>query len=147
MNLTYLIPLAVGAAGIIQGGLNKNMSQNMGLTMALLIGNTLVVLYSVFLYIVASKSPTSVSEIFQLKGAIGSFKWWYVIPSLCGFLIIAGIPFGISKIGAVKAVVLITAGQMTTSILWDIFVEKIPLNTMKGLGIFFSILSVFFTLR
>lgn len=147
MNWTYIIPLAVGAAGIIQGGLNKTMSQNMGLTMALFIGNTLVVLYSIFLYFLAAKSPESVSELFKIKASSIGFKWWYIIPSLCGFLIITGIPFGISKIGAVKVTVLIVAGQMLTSIFWDIIVEKIPLNTMKGLGILCSMLSIFFTLK
>lgn len=147
MNLTYIIPLAVGAAGIIQGGLNKAMSQNMGLTMALFIGNALVVVYSVFLYILATKSPESVSDLFKLRESAIDFKWWYIIPSICGFLIITGIPFGISKIGAVKVTVLIVAGQMVSSIFWDIFVEKLPLNTMKGLGVLFSILSIFFTLQ
>ncbi len=147
MNWTYIIPLAVGAAGIIQGGLNKNMSQNMGLTMALFIGNTLVVLYSIFLYFLASKSPESVGELFKIKASTTGFKWWYIVPSICGFLIITGIPFGISKIGAVKVAVLIVAGQMITSIFWDIFVEKIPLNAYKGLGIFFSLLSILFTLK
>ncbi len=147
MNLTYIIPLAVGAAGIIQGGLNKTMSQNMGLTMALFIGNTLVVLYSIFLYFLASKSPESVSELFKLKTSSVGFKWWYIIPSICGFIIITGIPFGISKIGAVKVTVLIVTGQMLTSIFWDVMVEKIPLNSMKALGIFFSMLSIFFTLK
>jgi bacterial/archaeal transporter family-2 protein len=147
MNWTYIIPLAVGAAGIIQGGLNKNMSQNMGLTMALFIGNTLVVIYSIFLYFLAAKSPESVGELFKLKASTTGFKWWYIIPSICGFLIISGIPFGISKIGAVKVTVLIIAGQMITSLLWDIFVEKIPFNSSKTLGVFFSALSLFFILK
>lgn len=147
MNWTYIIPLAVGAAGIIQGGLNKNMSQNMGLTMALFIGNALVLLYSVFLYLLATKSPESVSDLFRLRETAINFKWWYIIPSVCGFVIITGIPFGISKIGAIKVAVLIIAGQMITSVLWDIFVEKIPLNSYKGLGILCSLLSIFFTLK
>lgn len=147
MNWTFIVPLAVGAAGIIQGGLNKNMSQNMGLTMALFIGNCLVVLYSIFLYFLAAKSPESVSELFKLKATSFGFKWWYVLPSICGFIIITGIPFGISKMGAVKVTVLIVAGQMLTSIFWDMMVEKIPMNPMKGLGVFFSILSIFFTLK
>ena len=147
MNWTYIIPLAVGAAGIIQGGLNKNMSQNMGLTMALFIGNSLVVIYSILLYFLAAKSPESVSELFKLKATATGFKWWYVIPSVCGFIIITGIPFGISKIGAVKVAVLIIAGQMITSLCWDFFVEKIPFSTTKGLGVFFSLLSILFTLK
>jgi len=147
VNLTYIIPLAVGAAGIIQGGLNKTMSQNMGLTMALFIGNALVLVYSIFLYFLATKSPESVSELFKLRASTIDFKWWYVIPSICGFIIITGIPFGISKIGAIKVTVLIVAGQMITSIFWDIFIEKIPINTMKSLGVLFSILSIFFTLQ
>lgn len=146
MNWTFLIPIAVGISGILQGGFNRNMSNNMSLTSALLIGNVLVLLYSLILYVGVYKFPDSFPEMFRLRDSLPNFKWWYIIPSICGFIIISGIPLGISKIGAVKVTVLIVVAQMITSIIWDLSVEKLPVNTMKALGLFFSLIAVACTL-
>lgn len=147
MFWTYLIPIAVGVAGILQGGFNRNMSNDLGLAKGLLVGNVLVLAYSLLLFFGASKFPNLVPEIFHNKGSLSSsLRWWYIIPSICGFIIIAGIPMGIVKIGAVKVTVLIVVAQMITSIIWDITVEKLPINTMKTLGLLFSLIAVGCTL-
>lgn len=146
MNWTFLIPIAVGISGILQGGFNRNMSNQLGLAQALLLGNILVLLYSIILYFAVAKFPESLPEMFRLRAPLTSFKWWYIFPSLFGFIIISGIPLGISKIGAVKVTVLIVVAQMITSILWDIFVDHLPINAMKGLGLLFSLVAVACTL-
>jgi len=147
MNLTYILPLLVGMAGILQGGINRNMSETLGLAHALMLGNFLVLLYTALLYFGVLKSPDFFPEFFRVKTHLLTFKWWYVIPSVCGFIIVLGIPLGISQLGAVKVTVLIVAAQMLTSIVWDIFVEKLPVNTMKGAGMLLSLISVACTLK
>lgn len=146
MSWTFLIPLAVGMAGILQGGLNGKLSKEIGLMQGLLIGNTLVLIISFALIFLVAKFPDAFPEYFRLKAPLLSFKWWYLIPGLCGFIIITGLAIGMVKLGAVKTTVLIVVAQMVTSIVWDISVEKLPLNTMKGLGFFFSIVAVACTL-
>lgn len=146
MSWTYLIPIAVGIAGILQGGFNKGMSEPLGLAHGLLIGNILVLVYSLFLYFGVIKFPDLFPEYFRVKAPLSSFKWWYIIPSICGFVIISGIPMGMVKLGAVKVTVLIVVAQMVTSILWDLTVEKLPINTMKSLGLVFSLIAVACTL-
>lgn len=147
MNLTYILPLLVGMAGILQGGINKNMSDTLGLAHALLLGNFFVLIYTFLLYFGVMKTPEFFPDFFRVKTHLLSFKWWYLIPSICGFIIVLGIPVGISQLGAVKVAVLIVAAQMVTSIVWDIFVEKLPINTMKATGVLFSLLSVACTLK
>jgi len=71
-----------------------------------------------------------------------TFKWWYIFPGIMGFMFVAGLPFAIYKVGAVKTTVGLIAAQMTTSVFWDFFVEGISVNLTKGLGIFFALLSV-----
>ncbi len=146
MNWTFLIPIAVGVSGILQGGFNRNMSAPLGLAHSLLLGNILVLIYSVIFYFAVTKAPESFPEFFRVKAPLATFKWWYVIPSICGFIIISGIPIGISKIGAVKVTVLIVVAQMITSILWDLLVDKVPMNAMKSLGLVFSLIAVACTL-
>lgn len=146
MNLTYLIPIAIGIAGILQGGVNRNMSNDIGLAHSILIGNIIIVFYSLALYIWVQKSPESFPSFIRVKESLMSFKWWYVFPSIFGFIIVAGIPYGIYKLGAVKVTVVIVAAQMLSSILWDIFIEKSPINLFKSLGLLFAAISVAFTL-
>lgn len=146
MKWTFLIPIAVGISGILQGGFNRNMSEPLGLAHSLLIGNILVLIYSLVFYFGVVKYPEFFPEFFKVRAPLSTFKWWYIIPSICGFVIISGIPIGISKIGAVKVTVLIVVAQMMTSIIWDLMVDKVPMNTMKSLGLLFSIIAVACTL-
>lgn len=146
MEWTFLIPIAIGISGILQGGLNLKMSESLGLIHSLLIGNFLVLIYSVIVYLVATKSPETFPDFFRLRAPLTTFKWWYIIPSIFGLMIISGIPIGIYKLGAVKVTVLIVVAQMVTSIVWDIAVDKVPMNTMKALGLAFSLVAVACTL-
>lgn len=146
MEWTFLIPIAVGIAGILQGGFNLKMSTPLGLVHSVFIGNILVLLYSIVFYFIVSKSPENFPDFFRIKAPLTSFKWWYIVPSLCAFIIILGIPIGISRLGAIKVTVLIVVAQMMTSIFWDVFVDKVPMNAMKSLGLAFSLVAVACTL-
>jgi transporter family-2 protein len=146
MNLTYLIPIAIGIAGILQGGVNRNMSNDIGLAQSILIGNVIIVAYSLILYFWIQKDPEAFPSFMRVKASLTTFKWWYIFPSIFGFIIVAGISYGIYKLGAVKVTVVIVAAQMLTSIAWDIGVEKTPVNLFKSLGLLFAAISVAFTL-
>jgi transporter family-2 protein len=146
MSWTFLIPLVVGMAGILQGGVYSKLSKEIGLTQGLLIGNALVLLISLVLVFAVSKYPSAFPEFFRLKAPLSAFKWWYLLPGIFGFIIITGLPAGMVNLGAIKTTVLILVAQMITSIVWDVSVEKLPINTMKSLGLIFSIIAVACTL-
>jgi transporter family-2 protein len=140
MNSALLLPVFLGAIGILQGALNRSMSSTIGLTWMCIIGNIITLLTCFIFYFVVKTYPDSFPEFIRLKDL--TFKWWYVLPGIMGFLFVAGLPFAIFKVGAVKTTVGLIAAQMTTSVLWDVFVEGISLNPSKGLGILFALLSV-----
>lgn len=142
MNAALLIPLILGTVGILQAGLNRNMSNDLGLTTTALFGNFVTLLASTILLILIKTTPDSFPPFFQLKSSLANFKWWYIVPGIFGFLFVIGLPWGIYKIGAVKVTVGLIAAQMIAGVLWDIYVEKIPVNTMKILGILTAGLSV-----
>ena len=83
-------------------------------------------------------------DFFHIKAPITTFKWWFIFPPIFGFCIVAGMPFAFAKLGAVKVSVLLIAAQMSTSVIWDIFVEDIGINLMKLAGIIFALISVVF---
>lgn len=144
MNWTILLPLFIGCFGILQGALNRQISTTIGVTQAALITNIGTVIICICFYFFVKAFSNIIPEFFQIKAPITTYKWWYIFPPIFGFLIIAGIPFAIAKLGAVKVTVGLIAAQMVTSIVWDMMVEDISLNLMKFIGIFFAFLSVTF---
>jgi transporter family-2 protein len=141
MNFSLVIPFLLGAIGITQGMINRQMSANIGLTQTVFIGNIVTILVCVVLVMLVKFFPQAFPEIFQFRSGPTSFKWWYIIPGIFGFIIVAGLPYAIYKLGAVKVTVGLIVAQMVVSVLWDIFVEKIPLNLAKSLGLLLAGLS------
>jgi transporter family-2 protein len=136
------IPLFIGSLGILQGAVNKQIAQSIGLTQAVLLTNFIALALCVILFILARKTNLITLDILQVNQSF-TFKWWYVFPGIMGFLIIAGVPYAIGKFGALTVTIGLVAAQMGTSVLWDIFVEKIPLNSIKVIGVFLGMLSTF----
>lgn len=147
MNWSVLIPLTIGAVGILQGSLNSKMSGQIGLAQSILLGNVIIVFISIAFYLWARQSPTTFPEFVQVKASLFTWKWWYIFPAIFGMTVVTGLPFAIFQLGAVKVTVFLIAAQMVASVLWDLGVEKMPMTTMKSLGMFFAALSVFFTVR
>jgi transporter family-2 protein len=144
MNWTILLPLFIGCFGILQGALNRQIATTIGVTQATLITNIGTVIICICFYFFVKSFSNLFPDLFQMKAPITTYKWWYIFPPILGFLIIAGIPYAIAKLGAVKVTVGLIAAQMVTSIVWDMMVEDINLNLMKVIGIFFAFLSVTF---
>lgn len=140
MNLNLFLPIFIGAIGILQAALNRNMSSSMGLVWACIIGNVVTLLVCVAFYFIVKLFPDAFPAFVKLRNF--EFKLWHLLPGIFGFLFLTGLPYSIDKIGAVKSTVGLIAAQMVTSVLWDFFVENIQVNLAKGFGIFFALLSV-----
>jgi transporter family-2 protein len=144
MNWSMLIPLLIGCVSILQGTLNRQVATHIGVAQATLITNAVTFMICIGFYFVVKSMPHLVPEFFQVKAPITTYKWWFILPPIFGFCIIAGMPFAFAKLGAVKVTVLLVAAQMATSVVWDIYVEDIGINLMKFAGIIFAIISVIF---
>lgn len=143
-NWTILLPMLLGCIGILQGALNGQVANTIGVAQATLITNIGTVIICLVFYFMVKTYSHLVPEFFQVKAPLSTYKWWYIFPPLFGFLIIAGMPLAIAKLGAVKVTVGLIAAQMITSVVWDLVVEGISLNVMKLVGILFAFLSVTF---
>ncbi len=143
--LSMLIPFSIGAFGLLQGALNRQVATYVGVTHATLITNLGTVLLCIAFYFTVKAFPMLLPPMFQLRAPLTAYKWWYVFPPLFGFFVISTIPYAIANFGAVKVTVGLIAAQMIVSVLWDLFVEGIGLNSFKLVGITFAILSVIFT--
>ena len=146
MNWNIMLPIFLGIVGILQGAINRQVATHIGVAQATLITNLVTVLICIIFYFFVKNNAQSIPTIFQVKAPFITYKWWFIFPPLFGFFIVAGMPFAIFELGAVKVTVGLIAAQMVTSVLWDIWVEDIHLNTMKIAGIAFAFLSVIFVM-
>lgn len=144
MSWTMIFPLMIGCLGILQGAMNRLISNYIGVTQASLITNVGSFFICICFYFFVKNYTHLFPILYHVKAPITTYKWWFIFPPLFGFLIISGIPFAISQLGAVKVTVGLIAAQMITSVLWDLFIENIGLNSMKLIGIVFAFLSVTF---
>ena len=141
---TILLPVFIGCIGILQGALNSQIAATVGVAHATLLTNVGTVAICIAFYAFVKNYPQFFPEFFQVKMPLSTFKWWYIFPPLFGFTIIAGMPFAITQLGAVKVTVGLIAAQMITSVVWDIMVQGIAIDMMKFIGIIFAFLSVTF---
>jgi len=142
MNGELLIPIFLGVIGILQGTINKEVAGHIGVAQATLITNLVTVIMCTVFYFLVKHYQSSFPPIFHLKSQFTTYKWWFIFPPIFGFLIVAGMPFAFSKLGAVKVTVGLIAAQMLTSVVWDYWIEDITLNFYKILGIIFALLSM-----
>jgi len=144
MNWTIVLPLLIGCFGILQGTMNRVIATHIGVAQASLITNIGSTIICLFFYLFAKSYSNLLPELYHIKAPLTNYKWWFIFPPMLGFAIIAGIPYSIAKLGAVKVTVGLIAAQMITSVLWDLLVEGVTINMMKFIGIVFAFLSVTF---
>lgn len=142
MTLAIIVPLMLGFVGIMQGILNKQMAQAVGLTHAAFLTAVMTLVLAIPFYLAVKMAPQYFSDVFHLKQPLSYFKWWYWLPGTLGLFIVTGLPFAFAKFGAAKVTILLVAAQMITSVSWDIFVEKIPLVASKLIGLVLAFASV-----
>ncbi len=142
MNFELIIPIFLGTIGILQGTINKEVAEYVGVAHATLITNLVTVVMCTIFYFLVKNYENAFPSEFHIKSEFLTYRWWFIFPAIFGFLIVAGMPFAISKLGAVKVTVGLIAAQMLTSVFWDYFIEDLSLNIYKVFGIIFALLSM-----
>ncbi|XXF76915.1 DMT family transporter [Myxococcaceae bacterium GXIMD 01537] len=136
MRWISFVPMLCGLAVVVQGGLNRRLAGQWGLVGATVV-NTFVVLAVVLsLYALTRTAPGMLPQGFGGgSGASAGFSWWYLLPGVCGAIIVLGMPLAIGRMGAVHSVLLLIAAQLLTSLAWDALVEGRPPTLARVVGI------------
>jgi transporter family-2 protein len=133
--MIYAVAILVGMISALQSTMNRQIAASWGLTSTLVVTGISMLVSVCLLYVWVRMSPTTFPDFFEDKTPWTNFKLWYVIPGVLGLLIVLGFPFAISKIGATSVFLLAIVGQITMSVLWDVFVEKIPMNHYRLIAV------------
>jgi bacterial/archaeal transporter family-2 protein len=123
MGWIWILPFAVGVAAVVQGGLNRQLAKSMPLASAVLI-NGIIFCISAFIYwyFRREESPS------------GLWPWWILIPGVCGFFLVIGIPYGISRLGATPVFICLIASQIVASVVWDLTIEGHAISMARWVG-------------
>ncbi len=143
--LYWLMSFFLGAVAVLQGGLNRQITKDWGLATAIFLNSALLLLITFCFALVCHFYPQFFPDSFPPKFGSSSWRWWFVLPALCGFTLIAGIPFAIPKLGAAGVFLCIMLGQVTFSMIWDLKVEQIPLEPKRLIGISLAALGLIIT--
>lgn len=142
-----LLPIGLGACAVLQGALNRKIADAWGLVPAVLFNTFVFLIAALGLWLAVRFAPERFPAFFRGRFDAGSIAWWYVLPGLFGFALVAGLPWAIAKVGAAEAFVGLVAAQMVVSVLWDAKVEGIPLGTPRVLGAVLAVVAAFLVTR
>lgn len=134
--------ITIGMVGVLQAGLNRFIARDMGVLGATFLNTFLMLILIGVLAFSAKSSPTDFSEIFNFHPDWEKLKWWVLVPPVSGLFFVMGIPALIPRIGAQNVFLGIVVGQMVSSLLWDIYVEKSAFSWQKTSGAALAVLGL-----
>jgi len=148
MIYSIILPLMIGAFGVLQNTLNKKLAGTMGLPMALVINNIVLLISALlFFFFIRLPGEDRVPEIFRTKLTESFWNVQYLVPGLLGFFIIVTAPWSIEKVGATKVFVMIIVAQVVTSLAWDYWVESSPMPPLRLAGALIAAIGAFIAVR
>lgn len=142
MIWALLLSFFVGAATVLQGGMNRQIAVSWGVPGAVLLNTVLYAILSLAIFWAARKFPSLLPAVLWDRESFTNFSWWYLLPGLCGFLIVVGAPIVIARIGAFQFILGVVAVQLAGGILWDVMVERIPATSVRIAGAVLAFVSV-----
>ena len=134
LTIYLLLPLITGVSIIMQAGLNRQSSMQIGLLSAVLLNSFLFFTLSLVIWLVVRKGWIQVPSAFQIKDITG-FELWYLIPGILGFLIVLCMPYALQKMPASVAFAISISTQLIVSVVWDYFTLGALPTIQKIIGI------------
>lgn len=126
MIFYYGIPIILGLSIVTQGVLNQAIGLERGLGFAVLLNASVFFVLSIVLYVLLAQP--------SVKTTVDAVRWYYLIPGICGFLIVLGPPLAMSQIGSAAFFILLILAQISSSLLYDTFILGSPLSISKVFG-------------
>ena len=145
--MAILFSAMAGMFAVIQSGLNKIISDEWGFSSALLLNGTVFLVFNLLLFSVVYFQPGLFPAEFRLQGSFSNFKLWWVVPGLCGFMLVLGLAVAFSQVGAVQAIVICIAAQIVFSLLWDVLVGGQNVSMIRVVGTVVTFIGAFISTR
>jgi bacterial/archaeal transporter family-2 protein len=140
------LAIVLGVVAVIQAAINRQIALRWGLAPAATL-NTGIATVAAAIFLGSFVALGGASFALQSSVRLADFRWYWVLPGIFGFLLVAGIPWAVHHVGALRVFVGIVAAQMVASVVLDHFAEGIPLTTTRGAGALLAVASVLLVSR
>jgi uncharacterized membrane protein YdcZ (DUF606 family) len=141
-SLFWMLPVLVGISTVIQGGINRRLSDTWGLGWALFFNCAIVMLLSMLLVMI-NVYPGKMS----LMAMASSIRWWHFVPGFAGMIVVLCIPLSIAQLGALNSFLILVSSQILVSGLWDRLVDGIGISWTRALGAFLALFGAWLATR
>lgn len=118
MKIFFLYSMALGAMVVCQPAINRLVLADKGLAFAVFLNAVVVFAAASAFLLMASWSPFKMPQLFY-ESPTGAMHWWFILPGIFGFLLIASVPIMMKNLGALPTMTAMLLGQMATSMIWD----------------------------
>lgn len=145
--MAYVYAMLAGVFGVLQGGINRFIAQDWGFTSALLFNGIVFLVFNLLFYFFVRVSPQWFPDSYHIQGQWDQLRWWWVLPGICGFLLVGALAISMTQVGAVETIIFCVAAQVVASGLWDYFVEQKELSFMRITGALITFAGVFLSSR
>lgn len=133
--LFYLLPLFLGLTVVTQGTLNRRVSADWGLASTVFLNATVFFVVSLLLIIALQVSPQLFPDYLKIQSFdLAKFKLWFLIPGLCGFFLVLGVPWSLQVNGPSKTFILLIVAQIVLSLIVEKFFFAGNPSVMKIFG-------------
>ena len=147
MILKLLLPVLAGVSIVLQGTLNKNSAQSLGLASAVLLNALVLVVVSFLFWSVFRALESSPPSTFLLAKPFVNLSWWQFLPGILGFFIVLTTPLSIRYLGATLTFAIIICTQLAISMFWDSIVAKTLPTLMSVAGLVLMYVGLFVLIR
>ena len=135
MNMYLILPLFLGLTVVTQGALNRQVSAVWGLTWTVFLNATLFFVVSFALLMTTKFHPQILPEYLKVdQFSPEKFKWYFLIPGLCGFFLVLGVPWSLQINGPSKTFILLIVAQIILSLILDKFLFEATISYLKLMG-------------
>ena len=135
MNPFILLPVVIGAAVVVQAGMNRQIANLWGLGGAVLLNSVVVLLLSVAVFAVIRIKPDLFPQFLHWPEQPEGFAWWRgFLPGLLGITIVLGLPWAFARLGALEVILTVMVAQVIASLVWDARIESIPAHPLRIAG-------------
>ena len=136
--LTFLL----GALAVLQATINRHIALQWGIAPTVALNAAVIGVVAALFYAAVRVGSVGNEFVLHPGASLAQMKWWWVVPGLIGFALVAGLPYAVDKIGALRVFVGVVAAQMITSLVWDAAFEKTPATLVRVLGAGLAVVSV-----
>lgn len=140
--MQYLVTaILLGVAAVLQVSINRQIALRWGLAPAVLLNALVLTLAAVGFYILARVQGAG-GFVLRAGASLGEIRWWWLLPGVFGFSLVALLPWSAHHIGFQRVFVALVATQVTASVVWDFVFEKIPFSWPIAIAVVLAIACV-----